>query len=376
MRTAQLEEGAPAFCLLPSAYCFLRRRKSLGRDSIRSYSVVNANIKKCSVLVTGGAGFIGSHVVERLLTEADYAVTIVDDFNDFYDPVLKWANIAQVIGHPDVQLVKADILDQEALPELFDSRRFDCIIHLAARAGVRPSLKDPLLYQRVNVEGTYRLLDLAARHGVAKFIFGSSSSVYGLRSRVPFSEIDPVNQPASPYAATKIAGESACHVYSHLYDMQVLCLRFFTVFGPRQRPDLAIHKFTSLMANDQPVTLYGDGRSGRDYTYIDDVVDCIVKAMAYNGSPFEIINVGGERPTKLLDLVLMIADALAVEPRIEWAVEQPGDIPLTYADGRKARQLLGFEPKVRIEEGINRFVKWFLDRRETASMPIPACNYI
>jgi UDP-glucuronate 4-epimerase len=315
------------------------------------------------VLVTGGAGFIGSHLVDRLLGAGATSVTVVDDFNDFYDPALKRANVREHEGDPAFRLVEADLLDERALSALFDREPFDTVVHLAARAGVRPSLADPLLYQRVNVEGTARLLELARRSGVPRFVFGSSSSVYGARSRVPFLETDDVSRPVSPYAATKVAGEAMCHVYSHLFGMQVVCLRFFTVYGPRQRPDLAIHKFATAMLEGRPVTLFGDGTTARDYTYVDDIVDGIVAAMRYGATPFEIVNLGGERPVPLADLVRTIAGALGVEPRIERLPEQPGDVPLTCASVDKARGLLGYEPRVGLEEGVARFVAWLEERR-------------
>jgi UDP-glucuronate 4-epimerase len=293
-------------------------------------------------------------------------VTVVDDFDDFYDPALKRANVAHHEGDPNFRLVEADIVDARAISDVFASARFDAVVHLAARAGVRPSLADPLLYQCVNVEGTYRLLELARAHGVGRFVFGSSSSVYGVRSQVPFLESDPVNEPVSPYAATKLAGEAACHVYAHLYGIRVVCLRFFTVYGPRQRPDLAIRKFATLMLEGRPIPLFGDGRTARDYTYVDDVVDGIVGALEYGATPYEVINLGGEHPVPLADLVALIAGALGVTPRVERLPEQPGDVPLTSASVEKARALLGYEPRVPIREGIARFVEWLSETRSAS----------
>jgi UDP-glucuronate 4-epimerase len=315
------------------------------------------------ILVTGGAGFIGSHVVERLLAGGTCRVTVVDDFNVFYDPAIKRLNLARALKSPDVRLIEGDILDP-AITEQLRELKFDAIIHLAARAGVRPSLRDPVLYERVNVEGTYRMLEVARAHQVKKFVFGSSSSVYGVRSKVPFVETDPVNQPASPYSATKIGAEAACQVYSHLYQIPTVCLRFFTVFGPRQRPDLAIHKFTALMASGKPVPIFGDGTSARDYTYIDDIVDGVLAALSYSASRFEIINLGGEHPTKLLDLVQLISDALGVQASIEWLPEQAGDVPVTWSDSNKARCLLGFQPRTNTVEGLAKFVAWFHQRHK------------
>ena len=327
----------------------------------------SSTTKQC-VLVTGGAGFIGSHVVERLLASGRYRVVVVDDFNDFYAPQMKRANLAGVAGRDDFELVEADILDEERLRSVFERNELAAVVHLAARAGVRPSLREPLLYQRVNVEGTYRLLDLAHTFGVGRFLFASSSSVYGARSRVPFRESDPCDRPASPYAATKIAGECACYTYSELYGIRTLCLRYFTVYGPRQRPDLAIRKFTELLASGRPVPLYGDGSTSRDYTFVDDVVDAVERALDYSRSRFEVINIGGERPVPLRRLVDLLAGALGVTARIERLPEQPGDVPLTCADGTLARELLGFEPAVGIEEGIDRFVGWYRERLKTEDL--------
>jgi UDP-glucuronate 4-epimerase len=318
-----------------------------------------------SVLVTGGAGFIGSHLIERLLCIGGFRVTIVDDFNDFYLPTLKRENVAQILRRGSVDVIAASLLDSKKMQSLFESKSFDTIIHLAARAGVRPSLIDPMLYQSVNVEGTYRLLECARKYRVPRFVFGSSSSVYGVTSKVPFVESDPLQTPASPYAATKIAGEAACHVYSHLYGIQVVCLRFFTVFGPRQRPDLAIHRFVSRMLAGEPIPLYGDGSSARDYTYVDDIVGCIVSCLTYEGKRFDIFNVGGEEPIRLDALVQLIARVCDVEPRIQWLPMQAGDMSITWANITKARQSLGYEPRVGREEGVRRFVDWFRMRNKT-----------
>lgn len=314
---------------------------------------------KRTVVVTGGAGFIGSHVVERLLSTKRFEVVVVDDFNDFYDPALKRANAARYLTHGDTALVEADLLDAPAIEGVFAEHDPDVVIHLAARAGVRPSLVDPMLYQRVNVEGTYRLLELSKQHGVEQFLFASSSSVYGARSTVPFRETDRIDRPASPYAATKIAGECACSTYSDLYGMRILCLRFFTVFGPRQRPDLAIRKFTERLLEGRSIPLFGDGSSARDYTFIDDIVDGVMRAVDYDASQFEVINLGGESPTRLIELVEVIAETLGVEPEIEWLPNQPGDVPVTYADVTKARELLGYAPATDIRQGIARFVEWY-----------------
>ena len=312
-----------------------------------------------NILVTGGAGFIGSHLVDHILKDGRARVTILDNFDYFYDPEIKRSNIAHYLDRADFHLVEADISDSPAMEELFARSGFDLVVHLAARAGVRPSLERPLDYQLTNVHGTYCLLEAARRHSVPKFIFGSSSSVYGINSRVPFSEDDPIDKPISPYAATKIAGEAACHVYSHLYDMRILCLRFFTVYGARQRPDLAIHKFARLITEGRPIPLYGDGTTRRDYTYIDDIICGVRAAMEYEESRFEIINLGESETTELGRLVEMLERALGRRAIIERREGQPGDVPMTYADVRKARRLLGYEPRTNIEEGINRFVEWF-----------------
>ncbi len=312
------------------------------------------------ILVTGGAGFIGSHLVSRLLGRGD-RVTVLDDFNDFYDPRRKRANVALHLDTPGYRLIEGDIRDPERVEETFREGRFDAVIHLAARAGVRPSLQEPVLYEEVNCIGTLNLLEAARRHGPRDFVFGSSSSVYGINEKVPFSEDDPIDLPISPYATTKRTGELICFNYHHLYDFRVSCLRFFTVYGPRQRPEMAIHKFTGRLARGETIPLFGSGDSRRDYTYIDDIVDGILAALDL-APGFEIFNLGGAETTGLLDLVQGLADALAVEPRIEYLPDQPGDVPITFADVQKARRMLGYAPKVPIREGLRRFVAWY---RET-----------
>jgi len=311
------------------------------------------------VLVTGGAGFIGSHLVDRLLADGHARVTVVDNFNEFYDPQIKHANLAGHLERSDFKLVVADIANWQAMDNLFAAGKFDVVVHLAARAGVRPSLADPLAYEETNVRGTYALLEAARRHGVPRFIFGSSSSVYGINSRVPFSEADPIAQPISPYAATKIAGEAACHAYSHLYGMRTVCLRFFTVYGARQRPDLAIHKFARLIAEGRSIPMFGDGSSRRDYTYIDDIVAGLCAAIDYQESLFEIINLGESETIELRRLIELLERAVGKRAVIERRPQQPGDVPTTYADISKARRLLGYNPKTKIELGIERFIEWF-----------------
>jgi UDP-glucuronate 4-epimerase len=314
------------------------------------------------ILVTGGAGFIGSHLTRRLLSRGD-RVTVLDDFNDFYNPSLKRENISSFLGRPDYRLVEGDIRDEPLVDRLFAEGKFDGVIHLAARAGVRPSLSEPILYEDVNCIGTLRLLEAARRHGPNLFLFGSSSSVYGINEKVPFSEEDQVNQPISPYATTKRAGELLCYNYHHLYGFRIACLRFFTVFGPAQRPEMAIHKFTDLLWHGKAVPMYGDGESRRDYTYVDDIVDGLVATLDL-GPGFEILNLGGADTTSLRDLVHWIAEELAVEPRIDYLPGQPGDVPITYADVSKAARLLGYAPKVPIREGLRRFVAWYRERRQ------------
>jgi UDP-glucuronate 4-epimerase len=326
-----------------------------------------------NILITGGAGFIGSHLIDYLMSEAaiealnlsdTVRVTVADNFNNFYDPAIKRANIARHLDRDNFELIEADISDAAAMDELFARGRFDAVVHLAARAGVRPSLADPMAYQETNVRGTYSLLEAARRHETARFIFGSSSSVYGVNSSVPFSEDDPISQPISPYAATKIAGEAACHVFSHLYGMRIVCLRFFTVYGPRQRPDLAIRKFAQLIASGRPIPIYGDGSTRRDYTYVDDIISGIAGAMNYDRSAFEIINLGESETTELSRLVRLIEDALGKRAIINHHPAQPGDVPVTFARIDKARALLGYDPKTKIEAGIEKFVAWFKQQGE------------
>ncbi len=309
------------------------------------------------VLITGGAGFIGSHLTRRLLERGD-RITVLDDFNDFYDPALKRTNIQPFLDNPGYRLVEGDIRNEVLVDELFRDSGFDAVVHLAARAGVRPSLQEPILYEDTNCIGTLRLLEAARTHGPEIFIFGSSSSVYGINKKVPFAESDEVNQPISPYATTKRAGELLCFNYHHLYGMRIACLRFFTVYGPSQRPEMAIHKFTDLLARGETLSLFGDGASRRDYTFVDDIIDGVVATLDL-APPFEILNLGGAETTALADLVNWLADELGVEPNIEHLPDQPGDVPITYADVSKANALVGYSPKVPIREGLKRFVEWF-----------------
>ncbi|HEX7530130.1 MAG TPA: GDP-mannose 4,6-dehydratase [Pyrinomonadaceae bacterium] len=316
-----------------------------------------------NILITGGAGFIGSHLVDRLLSEGGWRITVVDDFNDFYDPAIKRENVRVRLANANFKLVEADIRNHEALAQAFGDKAFDCIVHLAARAGVRPSLKEPRLYVETNINGTLNLLELARTHGVRQFVFGSSSSVYGLNSKVPFSEDDPIFNPISPYAATKAAGELICHSYAHLYDMRIVCLRFFTVYGARQRPDLAIHKFAKLISDGKPIPVFGDGTTRRDYTYIDDIIAGVRAAIDYDQSNYEVINLGESRTVELRELISLLERALDRHAEIDRQPPQPGDVPQTFADITKARRLLGYNPRTQIEEGIEKFVEWFRENQ-------------
>jgi UDP-glucuronate 4-epimerase len=312
-----------------------------------------------NILITGGAGFIGSHLVDHLLAEGGWRITVVDDFNDFYNPAIKRENLSGRLANTNFKVVEADIRNQETLSQVFSDANFDCLVHLAARAGVRPSLKEPRLYIETNVNGTLNLLELARAHGVKQFVFGSSSSVYGSNAKVPFSEDDPIFNPISPYAATKAAGELLCHSYAHLYDMRIVCLRFFTVYGARQRPDLAIHKFAKLISAGWPIPVFGDGTTRRDYTYIDDIIAGVRAAMDYDQSKYEVINLGESRTVELRELIGLLEQALGRQAEIDRQPLQPGDVPQTFADIGKARRLLGYDPQTQIEKGIEKFVEWF-----------------
>jgi len=310
-------------------------------------------------LITGGAGFIGSHLVDRLLTTDVERIEVIDDFNDFYDPSIKRANIAEHVKDPRHNISEIDIRNRAALEQLFEINNFDCVVHLAARAGVRPSLAEPQLYSETNINGTLNLLEVARQSNVDQFVFGSSSSVYGINAKVPFTEEDPIRQPISPYAATKAAGELLCHTYSHLYGLRCVCLRFFTVYGPRQRPDLAIHKFAKLITNRKPIPVFGDGTTRRDYTYIDDIIDGVMAAINYKQTNYEVINLGESRTVDLNELISLLETELDMHVRIDRQPPQPGDVPQTFADISKARALLGYDPKTQIEDGLRRFVEWF-----------------
>lgn len=309
-----------------------------------------------SILITGGAGFIGSRCASFFLQEG-WRVGILDDFNDFYSPAIKRANIAALSGTAEV--FEGDICDEGAVGRAFRSG-WDVVLHLAARAGVRPSITQPDLYVRTNVLGTVRVLEAAVKSGAGKFVFASSSSVYGAAEEVPFRETAPLRRTFSPYAATKVSGEQLCSVYSSLHDLPVVSLRFFTVYGPAQRPDLAIHKFTRSILEGKPIPQFGDGSSRRDYTYIDDIVQGIRGAIDYNGAKYDVFNLGESETITLSELISAIEAALGKKALIERKPDQPGDMPATWADISKARQLLGYAPKTKISEGVPKFVEWFL----------------
>jgi len=309
-------------------------------------------------LVTGGAGFIGSHVCERLL-HGGHSVWAFDDLNTFYDPQLKRRNLRDIqsLAKP-FEFTQGDLTDRAALDELFGSVKFDQVIHLAARAGVRPSLAEPALYQRVNVEGTVNILEAARLTGVKKITIASSSSVYGVNSKVPFAEVDPIFAAISPYAASKLACEALGHVYHHVYGMDVAMLRFFTVYGPRQRPDLAIHKFAKLISAGKPIPVFGDGSTARDYTYVTDTVDGVI-ACTQKELGFEIFNLGESQTVTLSYLIEVIEKELGKKAVIDRQPPQPGDVPITFADISKARAKLGYNPHIKIEQGIKMFIEWF-----------------
>jgi len=308
-------------------------------------------------LITGGAGFIGSHLIDNLINQG-HKIICVDTFNDYYNPRIKENNTKHHLSNPNFKLYKVDIRDFKSLEEIFNKNKIDTIVHLAARGGVRPSLEQPVLYTEVNINGTVNLLELAKLHDIKKFIFASSSSVYGSQKKGPFTENMNISKPISPYAATKAAGEQLCHVYSHLYKIQINCLRFFTVYGPRQRPDLAIYKFSKLIINDKPIPVYGDGTTKRDYTYIDDIIQGIVAAIDYNKTPFEIFNLGESQTVQLNYLIELLEEDIGKKAIINRQSLQKGDVPLTFADISKAKKLLNYNPQTKIEEGIKKFVDW------------------
>jgi UDP-glucuronate 4-epimerase len=306
------------------------------------------------ILVTGGAGFIGSHLVDVLTARGD-SVVVLDDFNDFYDPEVKRANL----GKTPAKVFTVDICDSDQIKIIVQTERPDVIVHLAARAGVRPSVLCPELYLKTNIFGTFNLLEAAKSSGISKFVFASSSSVYGATRQLPFREDQVLVQTLSPYASSKLAGEQLCSNYSHLYGLKVVCLRFFTVYGPRQRPDLSIHKFTRLIADGRPIEVYGDGTVRRDFTFIDDTIQGVLNAIEFEGAPFEIFNLGENQTVELNDVIRLIEKALGKSAVIDYQPPAPGDMPQTYADISKASRLLNYRPTTLIENGIPRFVDWF-----------------
>ena len=309
------------------------------------------------VLVTGAAGFIGSHLSERLLADG-WDVVGLDNFDEFYGRDIKEANIAASQANSNFEFIEGDIRDAACVEGVLNKEKIDIIVHLAAKAGVRPSIEDPVSYQDVNINGTVVMLEGAKKFGIKKFVFASSSSVYGNNKKVPFAESDNVDFPISPYAATKKACELICHTYSHLYDIDMSCLRFFTVYGPRQRPDLAIHKFAKLIEAGQAIPVFGDGSMRRDFTYIDDIIDGVAAAMD-NCQGYEIYNLGESRPVRLDELIGAIEKALGKKAIINRLPLQPGDVKQTYADVTKAKEKLGYDPKTEISVGLDKFVKWF-----------------
>ncbi len=308
------------------------------------------------VLVTGGAGFIGSHLCERLLARGD-EVLVLDNFNDFYDPEIKRGNAAALSG---AQVVVGDIRDSDLVGRLFDEFRPEALVHLAAMAGVRPSVEDPLLYQDVNVRGTMVLLEALRASPGTRFVFASSSSVYGGNDKVPFSEVDELHRPVSPYAATKRAGELIAYSYHHLFQIPTTCLRFFTVFGPRQRPEMAIHKFVALILKGQPIPFFGDGDSRRDYTYVEDIVGG-VEAAIDRCAGYAIYNLGESQTTSLAELVQMIGEVCGRDPILERLPNQPGDVPVTFADISRAQADLDYRPNTAVRDGLERFLAWYLE---------------
>lgn len=314
------------------------------------------------IIVTGGAGFIGSHIIDRLLAEG-HTVTNIDNFDPFYDERIKLENIRGHLEYDSYTLYEVDIRNKDSLDKVI-ANDTDVIVHLAAKAGVRPSIIDPIAYQEVNVAGTQNMLEVAREKNIKQFIFASSSSVYGKNPNVPWSEDDRVLQPISPYASTKVSGELLGHVYSHLYDIRFLTLRFFTVYGPRQRPDLAIHKFMDLMSAKKEITLYGDGSTRRDYTYIDDIVNGIFSSIFYKGSKYEIINLGNDQTVKLNELVDYLEVYSGMKAIKKYGPEQPGDVSQTWASTEKAKSLLNYKPDFKIESGLEKFAEWFRNNKQ------------
>ncbi len=310
-----------------------------------------------NILVTGGAGFIGSHVCEKLLLENNRVICL-DNFNDFYNPEIKEKNISQLLKDKRFSLYREDILDKQKLHNIFKKHKIGLVIHLAARAGVRPSINHAGLYAEVNIKGTINMLDCCRIYGVDRFIFASSSSVYGGNNKIPFSETDNVDKPVSPYAATKKAGELICHTYHSLFGISIFCYRFFTVYGPRQRPEMAIHKFTGSLFENKPIEVYGDGSSSRDYTHIDDITDVIINNLE-TVKGYEIFNLGNSKPVKLLDLIKLLEEITGKKATIKFTDFAKGDVRTTFADILKADKMLKYNPKINIKKGLRDFVEWY-----------------
>jgi len=323
--------------------------------------MISETSEEKTILVTGGAGFIGSHLVDRLLS-LGYQIVVLDNFNDFYDPNLKRENIREHLKSQNYRLIDGDIRSLLQVEDVFESHSIDIVVHLAAMAGVRPSIDKPALYNEVNLIGTLNILESCRKHGVPKLVYASSSSVYGNNEKVPFHEGDRVDHPISPYASTKKSGELMVHTYCHLFGLDAVCLRFFTVYGPRQRPEMAIHKFTRQISRGEPIDRYGDGSTFRDYTYIDDIVDgimaCLKKSFGY-----QVINLGRSDTVALSELISLLEEKLSREAVVNQLPTQPGDVEKTFADISRAGELLGFEPRVSISEGLNRFVAWYLQEQ-------------
>ena len=317
-----------------------------------------------TVLITGGAGFIGSTLATRLIKDNNQVI-VIDNFNDYYDPKIKYNNIAEIINNKNFKLYKIDIRNRDDVKRVFEENKVNIIVHLAAMAGVRPSIENPILYQEVNGLGTQIILEEARIHNINNLVLASSSSVYGNCKETPFREDMIVDFAISPYAATKKANEVMAHVYHKLFDMNIIMLRFFTVYGPKQRPDLAINKFTRLILNDEEIPMYGDGSTSRDYTYIDDIVSGVIKSCEYvekNKNIYEVINLGSNHPVSLKKMIQVIGKTLGKQPKINQLPMQPGDVDVTYADISKAKQLLGYAPSITFEEGIKRFIKWYKEQ--------------
>lgn len=338
-----------------------KQSRGLFQTFRKLYDLCNLNLSRMKhILLSGGAGFIGSHLAESLLQANDIQITCLDNFDLFYSRHIKENNLRNLLQHPHFEFIEASIQDHESLNERLKNHQFDTIVHLAAKAGVRPSIETVDTYYQTNVMGTLSLLELARKRSIKQFVFGSSSSVYGENPHVPWLESDTNLQPISPYAATKLSGEATGRIYAHLHGIRFIALRFFTVYGPRQRPDLAIHKFAQMILNGQSIPLFGDGSTSRDYTYVDDIVSGIKAAMLYQASNFEIFNLGSGRTIPLVRLVESLEKALGINAIIDWLPEQPGDVKQTFADISKAQQLLSYQPSLSFDEGIQRFVDWKL----------------